>query len=168
MAFDTSADALTRQEPQRVNTVVMSIAGLPGDDVLQLALESFPLPKTSIGIIEVAHGNEKRKFAGLPSFDDIQVVYKDLLENRVAAVVYAWYQQVYDAKTGKIGWARDYKKEGVCTLYAPDGTNPRTWNLHGIWPSAFDPGDADVQGEDFIRINLTLTVDKVTPGSGMA
>lgn len=158
-----SAEALTNNEPQRVNNYEIVINGVDGYDALEIAVESFPVPKSTIGVIELSHANEKAKFAGRPTFDDLTVVYKDLVTLDTRGILMAWYYSVYDPNTGKMGYAADYKKSGFVKAYGPDGGelgNHSEFDLLGIWPSAFDPGDADHTGEDYVRISLTLSIDK--------
>lgn len=161
MGLNMTADVLNDHDLMRVNSSILEIEGLD----VELALESFPIPKQTIGIIEVGHLNEKRKFAGNPVFEDISVIYKDLVTADVKEIIKGWWQEVYNATTGAIGLARDYKRGGMVRQYGPGGQGPQMWDLIGMWPSSFDPGDADMSGEDFLRITLTLTIDKVIPGN---
>jgi len=155
-----------RWEPQRVNNALLHISELDGDDDLVLALSSFPIPKVTNGVIEVGYLNEKRKFAGLPTFDDMSVVYKDYVDKNTANILQKWRYQVYDPRTGKIGLKSVYARSGYVQLFAPDGSAERQYDIEGIWPSGFDPGDADLQGEDTMNITVTLTIDKAYPSAG--
>ena len=49
------------------------VAGNP----LQISLESFPIPKTTLSTIEAPLNNETRKYAGKPSFDDMTGLPRD-------------------------------------------------------------------------------------------
>jgi hypothetical protein len=158
-------------EPQRVNNILLYITGLDSDAgggdamaedaVLVLALDSAPIPKRSVGIIEAAHLNEKRKFAGNPVYEDVSIVYKNFCTAETTIALEAWWESVSDADAGTIGYVTDYKKNGYCIAYDSKGEPMDQWNLYGIWPTNFDPGDADMAGEDIVRINMTLAVDKV-------
>lgn len=150
-------------ELQRANNAIMRIVGLDGDEnnLFQLSLASFPIPKVSSGIIEVNYLNEKRKFAGMETYDDLTVVFNDYVEEDLALLLHRWRYQVKDPVTGKMGFKKDYAKEGRVTLYAPDGTGDREYELQGVWPSALDGGEIDYATEDGVKINLTLTIDKV-------
>ncbi len=150
-------------EPQRVNNAVLHFSDLPGDEDLALALASFPLPKVTNGIIEIGHVNEKRKFAGLPTFDDLSVIYKDYVPKNTSAILQAWRTLVYDPRTGRQGLKSEYAKNGWAELFAPNGEYIRQYDLIGCWPSGFDPGDADLAGEDTINITVTITIDKAIP-----
>ena len=136
-------------------------------DVLVLSLSTFPIPKRTIGIIEIGFLNEKRKFAGNPTYDDLSVVYKDYVDRETARVLWNWHYQVHNPENGKTGLARGYKKSGWVSLFDPSGGQERQYDLIGIWPSAMDPGDIDMAGEDTVNITVTLTIDKTIPKLGL-
>lgn len=163
-------------EVQRVNNALLYIVGIgatsaPGqesnDDVLALALQQFPLPKVTSGIIEHGYINEKRKFAGNPTYDDLSVVYVDTVDTGVAKTLWEWRLQVHDPVTGKTGLAKNYKKKGWVTMFDPSGEQEREYELVGVWPSAMDPGDIDLAGEDSVKITMTLTIDKAVPRTNL-
>jgi hypothetical protein len=157
-------------EPQRANNALLHITDVPGipDQDLVLALASFPIPKVNNGMVEIGYLNEKRKFAGLPTFDDLSVIYHDYvnLDKPVADALLQWRHQVYNPHTGAIGLAATYKKSGFVQLFAPDGTLERQYDLLGVWPSGWDPGDVDMMGEEALRLTVTLTIDKAKPAQG--
>jgi hypothetical protein len=156
-------------EPQRSNNALLHINDVPGagsDNELVLSLSSFPIPKSNNGVVELAYLNEKRKFAGNPTFDDLSVIFKDYVNKGVADALLQWRQQVYNPHNGTIGFKKVYAKTGFVQLFAPDGTGVRHYNLFGVWPSTYDPGDIDMAGEDTINITVTLTIDKAVPAEG--
>ena len=165
-----TADALNSLEPQRQNNGLLRIVGVASmpDSIMDLAIQSFPLPKHGVGTIEVPHLNEKRKYAGNPTYEDVTVVFTDFVENDIAKAVDDWMRTVHNPTNGRTGFARSYKKNGLFITFGPNGQWERTWNIIGIWPSNYDPGDIDQSGEDYVRISLTLVVDKVTLGSRQA
>ena len=105
--------------------------------------------------------NEKRKFAGIPTYDDLAVVFNDYIDVDLAQILWDWSYQVHDPRTGKTGIASTYKRDGWVSLYGPDGEIERQYDIKGVWPSSIDPGEADLAGEDIVRITMTLTIDKV-------
>ena len=149
-------------EPQRQNNILLRVAGLEGNenDVITLSLASFPLLKSNIGIVEVGYLNQTRKFAGKPTYDDLAVVFNDYVDQETKNVLARWFYLSHDPVTGRTAFARDYKKTGVVTLYDPSGASDREWECQGMFITAFDPGDADMEAEDRIRITCTLTIDK--------
>ena len=187
---DLTADVLDIMEPQRPNNILLHIVNPPGgtrltgstssaigagsaaDNELVLALESFPIPKTGQGTIEMAHLNEKRKFAGSPTFEDMPIVYKGLVSAATLSILVAWRKLVYDPATGKIGFAtgtaggdsNGYKRNGYVVSYSSRGDVGPAWNIVGAWPSNLDPGDANqAEGDSFTNVSLTLVLDKVFP-----
>ena len=152
-------------EPQRKNNFTVIFTGTDGS-VMQKALQSFPFPRESNPAITVPFGNEERKVAGRATFDDVTLVLKDFADQPVMRALLDWRKQVYDPTTGKIGWARDYKRDGQLILSGPDGTVERKWDLKGMWPSANEAGGGDMGDNSQNMISVTLSIDKAIPSSG--
>lgn len=184
-----SADAIAHMtggfEPQRTNNGMLVIVGLGNggaggaggaggsgsDDLLRLSIDTFPLPKQQNGSIELDYLNEKRKVAGKVTIDDMDIVYKDWVDKETAKILWEWRVSVYDPLTGKVGLARDYKKKGLITIFAPNGTLQREWEVYGMWPMNMDPGDYDMAGEENVKITMSIAVDKavfITPAATAA
>ena len=149
-------------ELQRANNALLYVVGLAGNsnDLLTLTLASFPLPKESSGVIEVPYLNEKRKFAGIVTYDDLTVIFNEYVDKDTAKLLYDWRYLVKDPVSGKIGNKADYAKTGRMVKYGPDGGNDREFEVQGIWPSTLDGGEVDFATEDGIKINMTLSIDK--------
>jgi hypothetical protein len=163
MLNNLTADDLNTLEPQRQNNGRIVINGLDSADKVTLAASAVPLPKRAIGIIEVFQLNERRKYAGNPTYDDLAITFTDFIDIDLANILNKWWTQVYNSVNGKIGFARSYKKTGFIEMFAPNGSYDRGYDLFGMWPSNFDGGDLDKEGEDKVRITLTLTIDKAQP-----
>jgi len=149
-------------EPQRQNNVLLYVTGLEGNenDVITLSFTSGPLPKSNIGIIEVRYLNQIRKFAGTPTYDDLPVVFNDYVDQETATVLAKWNYLSHNPLSGKTALASEYKKNGRMVKYGPNGEFDREWEIQGMWISNFDPGDADHEGEDRVRITCSITIDK--------
>jgi hypothetical protein len=159
-------------EEQRGNNALITIYEIDGNDksfgntdLLTLSLQSFPVPKTNVDVFESSWLNEKRKFAGLPSFDDIEIVFKDFVDIETAQVLKAWHEKVYNPVTGQIGLARDYKKNATVQLFAPDGSFSRFYSISGMFPLTFNPGDIDMTSAEPLKITINFSVDKVYAAS---
>lgn len=169
MIGDLTASHLVSQmgafEEQRANNALLRIFDLPGGPTSQatvtLSLQSFPLPKVNVEANETHYLNERRKFAGAVTFDDIELVCKDFVDVMTAHILKTWHEKVYNPATGAIGLARDYKKMAQVELFAPNGTMSRFYSLTGVWPKTFNPGDIDMTSSAPLRITMTLAVDKV-------
>lgn len=156
-------------EPQRSNngliwltpTQAMQQAGVNlARDEIRLSTQGFPLPKATLGVIEFGYMNEKRKFPGVPTYDDMALVFKDYVDTDTARILRSWFELVHNPQTGRTAFKSQYACDGWCAMYAPDGSTERRYIIRKVWPSAFDPGDIDHDGEDIVRINLTLNVEK--------
>ena len=145
-------------EVQRTNNFEVVLQGFPKQ--FTLAVESSPSPVISNDPIELAYGNSKVKVAGQASFDDFDIQIKDFIDADLEMLLYQWRGQVYDPWTDRIGWAKDYKRNGFLHQYAPDGTCQRSWKLWGVWPTNFNGGDFQYDGGDKKLISMTLSVDK--------
>ena len=172
---DMSADFLAQGQggfqPQTQNNILLRIhglnsasAGAMGEDILTVSLESFPIPKTTLEAMELDFMNEKVKFAGKATVEDMSVVYKDFVDMGTLETLSDWfYGETYNPLTGKIGLTKNYKKEATVTMYAPDGTHDREFYCKGLWINNFDAGDADQTAGDKKPINITYSIDKVYP-----
>lgn len=154
-------------EPQRANQAQLIITGLDqggaassADATLTLSVESFPIPKVSSGIVEIGYLNEKRKFAGNPTYEDMGIVFNDYVNQNTANVLWTWRQSVHDPVSGQTGFAANYKKTGYIQMYSPDGSIQRTIQLVGLWPATFDSGDINYMDEATIKLSITFALDK--------
>ena len=98
---DMSANFLAGQagkfEPQRQNNALLNIDSLPVPsagskvipDAVTLALDSFPIPKTTVEPLQLTHINERRNLATFAAAEDVTVVYKDFVDVPVAQVLQA-------------------------------------------------------------------------------
>lgn len=145
-------------EVQRTNNFEVILQGFPPE--FTLAVESSPSPVISNDPIELAYGNSKVKVAGQASFDDFDIQIKDFIDADMEMYLYEWRGQVYDPWSDRIGWAKDYKRNGFLHQYAPDGTCQRSWKLWGVWPTNYNGGDFQYDGGDKKLISMTLSVDK--------
>lgn len=147
-------------EPQRQSTGLLFITGLRDTEIVELSIQSFGIPKQNSNPIELYYLNETRKFAGRTVYEDIQCIFNDYVTRSILTELMFWRSLVIDPVTGKQGLKSNYAKQARAVLYAPDGTNEREWAVESIWPSAVDPGDIDHSADDFVRVNVTFTIDK--------
>src|SRR3990172_12748075 len=79
-------------ELQRANNALLYIVNLDGNanNLVTLSLASFPLPKVTTNPIEVNFLNEKRKFAGMTTYEDLTVIFNDYVDPETARRLHAW------------------------------------------------------------------------------
>lgn len=135
-------------------------AGAGGGGVIELALDSSSLPTHGVEEIELPYLNERRYVAGRAMYEAIPLVVKDMVDIGVATACKAWFGQVHNSSTHKVGLARDYKKTADILLISPEGSLIRTWRLYGCWPTAVNYGELDMNSNDVVRIQMNLRFDR--------
>lgn len=145
-------------EMQRTNNFEVVIDGL-GDE-FTLCVTRCALPEISIEPIELAYGNSKCKVAGVIDYADGSLDCRDAIIPDIEKRLYDWFQEVYNADTGAIGWKTTYGRDVIVNQYGPDGTYVRSWKLFGAWISSFNPGEMDATNPDAKIISLTITYDR--------
>lgn len=166
MAIPQDARHIANQQgdfaPQHQNSWLIEIAGLDGDDrdLIVLSLVSSALPAEANNIVELNYGNEVRKVAGRATFEDIPLVVRDYVDRETREALIRWRRQVYDSRTGNVGLPSDYKKTAEMILQDTAGGNERKVRVFGIWPSAMNPGTVDMNSDDPVEIEMTLTYDR--------
>ena len=156
-------------EPQRQSNFEVIFPGLPnegwdgvGNNDLALSVDTASLPNLTFGEIELNHLNERVWVAGGVTFEATTIVCKDYLDPDAMDIVDQWVGQLYNARSGRMGLAKNYKKEGRIYLYAPDGGRRRVWDLQGCWPQTVNYGGTlDQSAKDAINtIELTIRYDR--------
>ena len=154
-------DAAKILEPMRNNNFEVTIPSLEDGDNVTLSVASYSAPQINVSTIQVAYANSKVKFAGLPEFPDSTIVLNDYISMDTQDTIMAWHDKVYDPLTDEIGYAKDYKKDGILTEYTAKGDFVRQWILQGCWPSQISLGDFNQEGGSVRQITVTLTYDKI-------
>ena len=145
-------------EPQRKNNFNLRL--VVGGEIIQQALQSFPLPQEASEVIRINRNNRKSKVSGIVDYDDLTLVLKDYADKPVMAKLLEWRRKVWDPKEEKIGLPSKYRCNGDVVMSAPDGTSVRRWELKGVWPSKVNPGGGDMESNTQNLITVTLVVEK--------
>jgi hypothetical protein len=148
-------------EPQRGNNWSIEINLGKDKDPIIMSLMSLPLPAESNEEIEIQYQNEKRYVAGQATIDAVSLVVRDYVDADTRAAIMRWRAKVYDPASGKVGLAKDYKKNADIIMTAPDGSSERVCKLYGVWPQMVNSGNLDMSSAEPVTIEVTLRVDKV-------
>ena len=93
-------------EPQRSNNFTFEVAlGQADRDLIELGLQSIPLPNESNDEIEIQFQNEKRYVAGQYTVDSTTLIVRDFVDSDTRGAIMRWRKLVYDALTGNVGFA---------------------------------------------------------------
>lgn len=163
--------------PQRKNNFMLIIRGLEnlkrvgaaadsttnlienGQEEIKLALKTCDVPQFTNDSITINRGNSQIKFAGKPTFDDIQFSAYDYIGSNVKDTLLAWQQLCYNSTYDYIGRANSYKKQCVLYEYTPDWEPVRYWNIKGAFPTRVEIDDFDMSSSDEVMVNVTLSID---------
>lgn len=169
MPFDFSADHIAAAaggyEPQRLNHFSILFAGLPQSDVIEKSLLSFQPPNREISEITIPYANEDRKVAGKVTVSEASLVIVDYSDKDTWQTFHDWLNLVHNVRTGALGLASEYKKEGIVSYYGPNGERKRSWTCQGCWPKSVQPEQFSMDSGERNNLTVPLCVDRVLPSA---
>jgi hypothetical protein len=135
-----------------------------GQDVIRISVAEASVPHFSLGTIEIARGNSRVKFAGVPTFDSGTLVLNDYIGARTKDALMAWQALAYDVVSEKVHWSYNYKKDCQLIEYTPDYEQIiRIWDLKGCWVSAVSEGNFSADSNEKRTVSATIVYDKAIP-----
>lgn len=151
----------------RVGSVDSSMGDLGVNDIITngqeqivLALRTCDVPQVTQNPITVNRGNSTIKFAGKPSFNDINIEAYDFIGSDVKDTLLAWQNLSYNTKYDYVGNAWSYKKDCQLLQLDPVGNLVRYWEIKGAWIQSVTPGNFSVDDGDTAQtVSATLSYD---------
>jgi hypothetical protein len=136
-----------------------------GLDVTLLAT-ACSLPKVNIQNITLHHFNEEVKGPGKPTTGDMTVQILDVISPDIFTALTEWANEVYDPKTGYMGYSGDCKRQIKVKQMDQKGNVIRTWTCVGCWPKNHPSpeGSLDYSSHEPIKLDMTFSVDRCFPG----
>ena len=141
---------------------------------------SLNLPKSNViqvpwisGVTQLAGRNNQaftinaEFYAGLGSNsvgseDKNQRLGSTVVSDDVLRILYAWRNLCFDARSGQIGLAPNYKKPATIFMYDPSGVKIiYEFTVQGLWPSELGNIELDVSSDDIVKISATMQADFV-------
>jgi hypothetical protein len=142
------------------NNFIVHIEDITQDgNSLDLVIQKAFLPQVSLNVLELRHGNDAIKLAGVATWQGGQITILDTLSRVELDTLLEWFNQTYDTETGTIGLASEYKKVGYITEYASDGRYQRRWTVNGMWISDTNLGELDAESGDQKRVQFSIQID---------
>lgn len=132
---------------------------LKDTDNLVLSVKAGFSPKENVSTVNVAYGNSHVKFAGIPTYDDGNIVWNDYYDKDTELVLKAWQSAAYNARTGSVGDARNYKRTAYMTMYSPSGNAIRRWKIFGCWVSTVNGDDLSNDNNAIRTLSATFVYD---------
>lgn len=130
------------------------------DSGISLLVTSFTLPKETTDTFKANYWNDSVNLPARTSFESSSLVIKDAINYDTEKQFQRWRLRVYNPKTGKVGYAEDFKCNAVVKEFSPSGDIIREWTLIGCWPSSVEYGDVSYDEAGEKTINATIMYDK--------
>lgn len=128
-----------------------------------LSLKSCDVPNITQSPININRGNSTIKFAGKPTFNDLNLEIYDYIGANTKDTLLAWQYLSYNSKYDYTGMASSYKKDCQLLQLTPDGTLVRYWEIKGAWLQNVQPGNFSMDDADAAQtVTATLTYDWAT------
>lgn len=147
--------------------------GVPGD-VSKLTLAAKTVSPIGINIdpIVARRVNDPFKYPGQVTFDEINIVFDNLVRGQVAEQLFDWFSSVYDPVTGVytptfLRGQGEFKRN--IKLYQLDnaGLAMKHIHLYAAFPKMWKAGEFNYETNAFHNIEVTLEADFVTQEAGL-
>lgn len=132
-------------------------------DYLRLNVLSTKVPHFTVATHEIRRGNEVVKFAGIPTFDEGEIVVDDVVGLDTKAILMAWQNLTYNIHTRKGGRMKDYKKKCTLVEYTQDYEPIRQWTLYGCFPTGLSEDNFDRANDGPRKITMPISYDRAVP-----
>ena len=127
---------------------------------LSLNITKSSVPQFSLTALEYVRGNDKVKFAGIPTFDAGTLAVDDVVGLDTKTILMAWKELAYDPITRKGGRMKDYKVNCTLCEYTQDYELIRTWTLYGCWVSSVSDAEFDRESDGKRQLSATIEYDR--------
>lgn len=78
----------------------------------------------------------------------------------ILRLLYGWRNLCFDARSGQIGLAPNYKKPATLFMYDPSGVKViYEFSVQGLWPSSINNIELDVASDDIVKLSTTMEAD---------
>jgi len=172
MAIKISDSRSFKLQPLKKNNWVFQFSAIPGNtekqqEALAFVAKTCNAPAVTLADTVINRMNEQYKFAGNPTWNDIQCVFYDFIRKEDASgelsagdILYNWFCMIYNPLTGQMGYKTQYATSASLAQTDPAGNIIRCWNLFGIYPSNVDWGSGlDYSSGEACEISATFKYD---------
>lgn len=141
-------------EPKRKFRWTLQIDGLDAFTLKTAARPQHTFEETVIDYL-----NTKRYLAGKMAYSPINVTLYDPIAPSAAQKVMVWVRRCYEVRTGRMGYATNYKQDISLKMLDPQGAVIEQWDLKGAWVQDSNFGDLDYASSDAAEIQLAIRFD---------
>jgi hypothetical protein len=133
-----------------------------GKEILVLSLQQFSVPGRVVGVGDLHYLNGVVRYPTKPEPQgNITVTYRDFPQSGTRSVLHEWFKLVYNEVTGLMLPTGAIKRSGFLVLFASDGTQERTAEIEGLWPTK-DPDVAiEYSTGEHLVMEMEFAVDRI-------
>lgn len=145
---------------RKQNNFVLHIEDITNEgNSLDLIIQQAFLPQVSLEALNLRHGNDSIKLAGVATWQGGQITIMDTLSRVELDTLLDWFNSTYDTETGALGLASEYKKDGYVIEYAGDRRYQRKWPIKGMWISSPNLGTLNAASGEMKELTFTIEID---------
>jgi hypothetical protein len=172
MSLKISDSKSFKLEPVKKNRFIFQFSSVPGntnqEEALAFVAKSASIPSISFEKQSTKRIHETYNTAGMPSFNDLTVVFNDFIRNSATSsgelsagdIMYNWASMIYNPLTGQMGYKTQYATSATEAQLDPAGNIFRAWNIFGIFPTTVNFGDTlSYEDSGATEINCTFAYD---------
>lgn len=137
-------------------------------EYLKLNVTKAKAPHFSVEVLEYKRGNEKVKFAGVPTFDEGSITVDDIVGIDTKSIIEAWLELTYNLDNRTGGRMYEYKMDCDLIEYTQDYRPIRTWTLSGCFISGYSEDDFDKSSDGKRAMSITIQYDRATMKRGIS
>jgi len=135
------------------------------DDNFALCVDSWALPSKDTNVENMSWFNGTVKLAGRTTFGALTTSFKDFIDYDTASRLELWAAKVNNLKTGMRGFKDAYSCYATVDVYSPNGSQYRSWEYVGIWPSSISYPALSYANPGYVMVNVTFQCDYAYPKS---
>lgn len=117
-------------------------------------------PKISNTVIDVKYKHSTTKYKGATKYENMQVVFRDVVGPGVMQKFWMWQKEHYDPKTGCGGYPSVYKKNIILYMEDDCGNPVQKWILYGCFLGSLDGGGLDMKSDgEIATVSMDIAYD---------
>ena len=144
-------------EPKRNNRFVLRF---PSDlGIQEWTVESTGRPAITQKATEIPFLNTSTWVLGRYTWDDMNVVFRDMIGPSTMQAVMEWIRLHSESVTGRQGYAAGYKRDIELEMLDPTGVVIEKWICKNCFITTMKGGDLAHNNDDLSKITCTLKMD---------
>jgi len=133
--------------------------GEAGDLIYRLAAKQVSPAGMSVEPIEAHRVNDKVKYPGKPSQEELTITFDNLIKDDVAKSLWDWFKRTYDPTTGELGDS-DLKINAMSVLQLNhDNSLHSATEYYGVFPVSWKTAEFNYSTNEFHTIEVTFSYD---------